>query len=234
MNKKKIFKFLILAGIFGLPAFFIVILKQGEASFFELPYFGEHTVTQKNVDGKTVSDTTYYKVDTFSFTDENGELVTEKDFEDKILLVNFISGNCPNDSMNVCPINFKEFKRYIYNGFVNEKGFDDVRIISHVISDGDTATDMRLMYKYHEIDSEKWKFVKGTENSFFDMELGKGNPWNKKDTFYGNEREAYIITLLLDRNRHVRGKYLTTYSHHVSRISKEIILLLREEYMSDK
>jgi len=231
MNKKKIFKFLILAGIFLLPAFFIVILKQGTPSFSELPYFGEHEIVQKEVGGKMVNDTIHYKVDTFSFTDVNNKVVTEKDFEGKILIVNFISGNCPNDSLNICPINFLEFKRYVYDGFVNKDQFEDVNIISHIISDNDTVTDMRLMYNHHQIKGDKWIFVKGMENSFFDMELGKGNPWLKKDEEYGNERAAYVLTLLLDKERHVRGKYVTALSPDITRISKEIVLLLREEYL---
>jgi len=232
-KRSPIIKFIILAGIFLLPAFFIVILNQGTPSFFELPYFGEHEIVQKEVNGKVVNDTIHYTVDSFSFTDVDNNILTEEDFEDKILLVNFISGKCPNDSLNVCPINFMEFKRYVYDDFVNDKNFDDVRIISHVLSDNDTVNDMRLMYKYHEIQGDKWVFVKGMENAFFDMELGKGNPWLKKDTFYGNEREAYIITLLLDKDRHVRGKYVTALSPDISRISKEIVLLLREEYLKE-
>jgi len=235
MNNKKspIIKFIIIAGIFLLPAFFIVILNQGTPSFFELPYFGEHEIVQKEIDGKMVNDTIHYKVDEFSFTDVNNNLVTQDDFEDKILIVNFISGKCPNDSLNVCPINFMEFKRYVYDDFVNDKNFDDVRIISHVVNSNDTIADMRLMYKYHEIKGNKWVFVKGMENAFFNMELGKGNPWLKKDSFYGNEREAYVITLLLDKERHVRGKYVTALSPDITRISKEIVLLLREEYLKE-
>ena len=99
MNKNKIFKFLILAGIFLLPAFFIVILKQGTPSFSELPYFGEHEIVQKEIGGELVNDTIHYKVDTFSFTDVDDNIITEEDFEDKILIVNFISGKCPNDSL---------------------------------------------------------------------------------------------------------------------------------------
>ena len=231
MNKKKIFKFLILAGIFLLPAFFIVILKQGKPSFFELPYFGQHEIVQKEAGGKMVNDTVHYKVDTFSFTDVDNNIITEKDFEDKILIVNFISGKCPNDSLIVCPINFMEFKRYVYDDFVNDIDFDDVRILSHMVNSNDTVADMHLMYKHHEIKGDKWIFVKGMENAFFDMELGKGNPWLKKDPFYGNDKEAYIITLLLDKELHVRGKYVTALSPDITRISKEIVLLLREEYL---
>ena len=231
MNKNKIFKFSILAGIFLLPAFFIVILKQGTPSFSELPYFGEHEIVQKEIGGKLVNDTIHYKVDTFTFTDVDGNVITEEDFTDKILIVNFISGKCPNDSLNVCPVNFMEFKRYVYDDFVNDTDFDDVRILSHMVNSNDTVADMHLMYKHHEIKGDKWIFVKGMENAFFDMELGKGNPWKKGDSFYGNEKEAYIITLLLDKERHVRGKYVTALSPDITRISKEIVLLLREEYL---
>ena len=206
------------------------MLKQGTPSFFELPYFGEHRVIQKEFEGKMVNDTIHYKVDTFSFTDVDNNIVTEKDFEDKILIVNFISGKCPNDSLTVCPINFMEFKRYVYDDFVNDIHFDDVRILSHMVNSNDTVADMHLMYKHHEINGDKWIFVKGMENAFFDMELGKGNPWLRKDPFYGNDKEAYIITLLLDKERHVRGKYVTALSPDITRISKEIVLLLREEY----
>jgi cytochrome oxidase Cu insertion factor (SCO1/SenC/PrrC family) len=232
-KKSPLIKVVILAGIFLLPAFFIVILNQGKPSFFKLPYFGKHEIVQTEVGGKLLNDTVHYKVETFSFTDVDNNIVTEKDFEDKILIVNFISGSCPNDSLNVCPINFMEFKRYVYDDFVNEEGFEDVRIISHLVNSKDTIADMRLMYNHHEIKGDKWIFVKGTENAFFDMELGKGNPWLKKDPFYGNDKEAYIITLLLDKDRHVRGKYVTALSPDITRISKEIVLLLREEYFKN-
>ena len=230
MQKNKIFKFLILAGIFLLPAFFIVILKQGTPSFSELPYFGEYEIVQKEIGGEKVNDTIHYKVDRFAFTDADDNIITEEDLQDKILIVNFISGKCPNDSLNVCPINFMEFKRYVYDDFVNETDFDDVRIVSHMVNSNDTAADIQLMYKHHEIKGDKWIFVKGMENAFFDMDLGKGNPWKKEDAFYGNEKEAYIMTLLLDKERHVRGKYVTALSSDITRISKEIVLLLREEY----
>ncbi len=231
MNKNKILKFLILAGIFLLPAFFIVILKQGTPSFSELPYFGEHEIVQKEIGGELVNDTIHYKVDTFSFTDVDNNIIAERDLDDKILIVNFISGKCPNDSLNVCPINFMEFKRYVYDDFVNDIDFDDVRILSHMVNSNDTVADMHLMYKHNEIKGDKWIFVKGMENAFFDIELGKGNPWEKKDTFHRNEREAYMMTLLLDKDRHIRGKYLTIKSSEITRITKEIVLLLREEYL---
>ncbi len=124
-----------------------------------------------------------------------------------------------------------EFKRYVYDDFVNDIDFDDVRILSHMVNSNDTVADMHLMYKHHEIKGDKWIFVKGMENAFFDMELGKGNPWEKRMTFYGNEREAYMMTLLLDKDRHIRGKYVTIKSSEITRITKEIVLLLREEYL---
>lgn len=229
MNKQVLKKILIFAGMFGLPAFFILFLLQGEPHFYDNPYLGEHKVITKIVDGKTITDTIYYKVNSFTFTDENNVEVTEKDYQDKILLVNFMTADCPNDKMNVCPMNFHEFSRYIYDELLDNKGFEDIRILSHFLSDGDTVEDMKLTYAHHNINKEKWRFVKGMENDIFNAKLGLGNSWERKDSIYGNEREAYIFTLLLDRERHVRGKYVTTLSVDISRITKDISLLLREE-----
>lgn len=233
MKNNIIKKIVLFAGICGLPAFFILVLNLGKPHFERLPYLGEHEVSKNIIDGVEVVDTIFYKVDGFSFEDENGNQVTEKDFEDKILLVNFISANCPHDSMNVCPMNFQMFKRLIYDEFLDNKGFKDVRIISHFLSDGDTAADMKLTYQHYNINPEVWRFVKSQENSIFDAPLGLGNSWEKPDTVYYNEREAYVMTLLLDRDRHVRGKYLTTMTDQIHRMTKEISLLLREEKEAD-
>ncbi len=234
MKNKVGLKILIFAGMIGFPAFFILFLMLGEPTFHRLPYFGEHKIITKEVDGKTVNDTIWYKVNSFSFTDVEGKPVTEKDYEGKIILANFFSGNCPSDSMNECPMNFLEFERFIYSELESNKGFKDVRILSHFIGEQDTVAEMKLMYEHHNINPDIWKFVKGSENSIFDAELGTGNYWQKKDTVYGNEREAYIITLLLDKERHIRGKYLTTQSSEISRITKEVSLLIREENKNEK
>lgn len=227
-------KILLFAGMIGLPAFFILFLKQGKPHFHKLPYLGEHTVVMKSIDGKDVLDTVYYRVNTFSFKDENNQVVSEKDFIDNIVLVNFMMADCPSDSMNLCPMNFFEFKRSIYDELRDNIGFKDVRILSHFISNGDTVEDIKLTYAHHNIDKDKWRFVKGQQNEIFDAKLGLGNSWERKDSIYHNEREAYIFTLLLDKNRHVRGKYLTTMSAEIARITKEISLLLREEKLENE
>ena len=54
------------------------------------------------------------------------------------------------------------------------------------------------------------------------MSLSQGNPWNKKDTIYGYDKEAYIMTLMIDKEFNVRGKYMTTLAPEVRRITKEI------------
>ena len=46
-------------------------------------------------------------------------------------------------------------------------------------------------------------------NPFFDNDFQKGNPWNKEDSLYGFDKEAYLMTLLVDKNQKIRGKYLT-------------------------
>ena len=51
-----------------------------------------------------------------------------------------------------------------------------------------------------------------TSNSYFpyfDQDFSRGNP-GKKDTLFGFEREAYLMTLLVDKNQQIRGSILRT------------------------
>ena len=167
-----------------------------------------------------------------SFRDENGNLITRKDLEGKILLVNYLSTTCPLNFPEGCPISFGVFKFFIYEQLVDNIGFKDVRVVSVFLDSSDSETfskKIKEFRSYHKLDSDKWIFVKGNENPFFDVNLSQGNPWNKKDTIYGYDKEAYIMTLMIDKEFNVRGKYMTTLAPEIRRITKEISLLIREE-----
>jgi protein SCO1/2 len=82
---------------------------------------------------------------------------------------------------------------------------------------------------FNKIDSEKWIMTASKYIPYFDNEFTKGNPWNKKDTLFGFDREAHLMTLLVDKNQKIRGKYFTYNFGEIRRITKEISLLLKEE-----
>ena len=175
--------------------------------------------------------TTFAKIENdFSFQDEYGNTITKKDLEGNILLVNYLSTTCPLNFPEECPISFGIFKFYIYNQLVENTGFKDVKVVSVFLDSTETFNEkIKEFRSFHELESDKWIFVKGNENPFFDVNLSQGNPWNKKDTIYGYDKEAYIMTLMIDKEFRVRGKYMTTLAPEIRRITKEISLLLMEE-----
>jgi len=203
--------------MFGLPALFILVFVQGEQIYHQTPYFGKETVVG--------NDTLKYKVKEFDFEDIDGKTYTLDDFNNQYVVFNFIESTCPYDG---CNINFKIFKYLVYDEFEGNEGFNDAVIISQIFGD-DAIERVRTLRSEFEIDPKKWIFIKGDYQPFFDLELERGNPWEKKDTIYNYQREAHIMTVLKDVDGFIRGKYVTTIADEVMRISKDISMLKKEQ-----
>jgi protein SCO1/2 len=219
-------KILLFAGILGLPAFFIIFFSMGKQRFEHLKYYGEHTIIEKTIDGKTVNDTIFYKVPPYQFLDHEREPITEKNFENKILVVNYIYKDCPND---FCPIDFQSFKLFVADEIDKNNGFKDVEIISLFVGDNDTLSEMNAFIKHYNINTNRWHLVTGDMAQFYNTDMLTQNPWTDKDPVLGMEKIAYNMTLLIDREGHIRGKYITSQTSENKRITKEISILLREE-----
>lgn len=199
--------FLVLGFIFGSFLIVIYLLQAGSPVFIDQPVFGEYN-------------------ESFIFYDENGDEVSSCDLDDNIVLYNFISTSCPYD----CPLDFKWFKLFIYDQLVENDGFEDVKIVSVFIDTiSDLQSKMVQFRNFHNLQSDKWVFATTSHHPFFDLDLKQGNPWGKIDTTYGYDKEAHLMTLMVDKNQKIRGKYLTYMTPEIRRITKEISLLIKEE-----
>ena len=202
--------FLILALIFGSFLSSLGFLLLGETEYKSQPVFGELDAPFKIID---------YRGDTMSSCNWN----------DKIILYNFLSVECPTD-FEKCPFRLEWFKIKIYNELVDNIGFDDVIVVTSFIeSSKDINYRIKEFRDFNKIDSEKWIMTASKYIPYFDNEFTKGNPWTKKDTIFGFDRQAHLMTLLVDKNQKIRGKYFTYNFGEIRRITKEISLLLKEE-----
>lgn len=228
MQRSLFKRILLFAGMFGLPAFFISIFLMGKTSYHRIPYFGDHNIVQKKVDGKQEYDTVFYRVPGYTFRTFDGKDLTEKNFEGDYVLLNIVDSRCPYQ----CNIDFKAFKYLIYDEVKVNDGFDNVSIISEFIPETtDTLKELEEFITFHEIDTSVWHFVYPDLKQVYNVKLDEpsGNPTLKKDMINNYPNQAFSLTLLLDKDRHIRGKYATFYTDEVSRITKEISLLYREE-----
>ena len=204
-KKGAVILFSILIGFSLLIGFLI----SGHPVYVEQPVFGEFH-------------------DSFIFHDENNNEIKSEELKEKIVLYNFLSCECPT-SFEKCPLRLEWFKIKIYDELVSNKGFKDVIIVSVFIDKiSDLNDEMKQFRLHNNLDSEKWIFATTDHHPFFDMNLKQGNPWLKKDTLFGFDREAYLMTLLVDKKQKIRGKYFTYNFGEVRRITKEISLLLKE------
>lgn len=215
MSKLK--RIALFAGMFGLPAFFIAFFLLGKQQYHSTPYFGKATVEG--------NDTIPFHIPNYSFEDIDGKVYNEESFENKYVVFNFLESTCPYEG---CNMDFKIFKYLIYDEFDKNPGFSNAVIVSQIFGK-DAVNRVKTIRADLGIDKDKWIFVTGDYQPFFDVELERGNPWTKKDTIFGYEREAHVMTILKDRDGYLRGKYVSTIADEVMRITKDISMLEKEQ-----
>ena len=164
------------------------------------------------------------RVSPFSFTNQDGKNVTEKDVAGKIFVAEYFFTTCKS----ICPIMNANMK-IVYERFKNEKDF---LILSHT---SDPATDSAArLRKYADslnIDSEKWIFLTGTKDSLYKqarysykIDDPNNNPLNGEVDFLHSQFFA-----LVDKKGVVRNIYEGNVRNDVEKMIEEIEVLLKEK-----
>lgn len=201
-------------------AFFI---HDNEKPLRYLPIYGEKSYESKN--GKT--DTTYHSIQNFSFTNQDGKTVTEKDFNGSVYVTDFFFTTCHS----ICPIMSTQMER-VASHF---KGNAEVKFLSHTVDpEIDTVEQLKSYAIKHNADSKQWMFVTGEKKALYDIARtsylldaseGNGGP----DDFIHTQNFA-----LIDKDKHIRGYYDGTDSTQMNQLIKDIELLLAEHHYKEK
>lgn len=178
----------------------------------KLPYLGNPIVKGK--------DTIYPKIQDFSFIDQDSIIVTNKTFENKIYVADFIFLSCPT----ICPKMHTELSS-VYNIYKNNP---DILFLSHTIDpEHDTVERLKAYTKSNKI-SSKWHFVTGNRDSIYNIATKSYFATAYKDS---KEPGGYVHSggfLLIDKNRHIRGVYDGTNTDETKRLIRDIRVLLNE------
>ncbi len=164
------------------------------------------------------------RVSPFSFTNQDGKTVTEKDVAGKIFVAEYFFTTCKS----ICPIMNANMK-IVYERFKNEKDF---LILSHT---SDPATDSAARLKKYadslNVDTEKWIFLTGTKDSLYrqarysyKIDDPNNNPLNNEVDFLHSQ-----FFSLVDKKGDVRKIYEGNEKKDVERMIKEIEVLLKEK-----
>ena len=175
--------------------------------------------------------TDYYKaklpvlnyVQNFSFTDQNGKQLTQKNVEGKVYVAEYFFTTCKG----ICPKMNANMKT-VYDKFKNESDF---AIISHTcMPETDSVPLMKAYSQKMGADSSNWHFVTGSKDSLYKMaresyllDNEKNNSMNIKDQFIHTQFFA-----LVDKEGRLRGVYDGLKNDELEKLSKDIKDLLKE------
>ena len=164
-----------------------------------------------------------HTIPAFSFTNQNGETVTEKNVAGKIYVSNFIFTRCGS----ICPAMTANM------GILQQKykNDDDVVLLSHSVTPQlDSVPVLKRYAEAHGIISGKWHLLTGNEDQIY--ALAKKQYFAGDTIGYYQSGNEFLHTenfILVDRQRRIRGVYNGTLALEMERLIADITTLKKED-----
>ncbi len=157
----------------------------------------------------------------FKFTNQNGKIITQKDYEGKIYVADFFFTTC----QTICPMmtsNMVEVQREFKNN-------PNVMLLSHtVMPEVDSVSVLKKYAENKGVIDSKWNLVTGPAKDIYDMARK-----SYLAVKIGSPEEAYDMVhtenfILVDQKRRVRGFYDGTKPDEIKRLINDINFLLEK------
>lgn len=186
-------------------------------------------------------------VQPFSFTDQNGKVITEKDVDGKVYVTEYFFTTCKG----ICPKMNTNMRR-VFDAYKNDSSF---MIISHTCMPETDSLPLLKQYEekmltanlnkksdgtYKMINASKvevppndtWHFVTGDKASLYGMARHSYLIDNNKSDTLANINDQFIHTqlfALVDKQTRVRGIYDGLKEDEIQKLLKDIKGLLNEK-----
>jgi len=187
-----------------------------------LPIFNPADVNPELVDSTVQYKSKYHTIADFSFTNQNGDIITQKDYEGKVYVADFFFTTCKS----ICP-------KMTTNLVDVQKEFLDnpkVKLLSFtVMPDIDSVTVLKEYAKINGVIAPKWNLVTGDKKAIYTMArksflaVKQGKP----DELYDMVHTENFV--LVDSKKRVRGFYDGTNKEEIKRLIEDINWLLEDE-----
>jgi len=214
MKGSSLGKVVVVLSIILLPVVFFLLLSKGKYNYKQLDYFGPKEIS-------TSGDTTFFTIPDFKLINQNGDTITQRNFNGKIYVANFFFASCPN----ICPKMTDEVKE-VQDEFKNS---NDVLFISHTVDpERDSLPALKVFAEKHGADLNKWFFVTGNRDSIYAL-AAKGYLVSAAEDARADGGFFHSQDLLLiDKEKRMRGIYDSQDPEEIKRLKDEIKVLLYE------
>ena len=184
-----------------------------------LPVYQPAMIDPKLVDESIQFVKKYHTIAPFTMTNQNGQTITEKDYENKVYVADFFFTTCPS----ICPIMTKNM--FSLQEKLKTK-YPEVKLLSYsVIPEIDTIEQLKRYAIENKVDDKIWNLVTGDKKEIYTLARksylvvqndGNGGPHDMIHT------ENFV---LIDKENRIRGYYDGTDINEMDRLITEIGML---------
>lgn len=175
--------------------------KQDVRKAVTLPFYNEATYTPNWMSPDDSKSKTFHRISLFKLTNQEGEIIAEKSFENKIYVVGFFFTHCPK----ICP-KMTTNVMLLQDEFLKD---DDVLLISHAVTPGiDSVSVLKRYADNRGIVSHKWHLLTRSKQEIY--KLGRKDYFVEENLGMTKEKDEFLYTenfVLIDKNRQIRGIY---------------------------
>jgi protein SCO1 len=191
-----------------------------------LPILNPVDLNEEMVDPELLRIGQGHTIGSFSFRDQNGNVVTDQNVRGKVFVAEYFFTTC----QTICPIMNDQMQR-IHQKFQNN---DQVRILSFTVDpDNDTVAQMKRYADSHKANSKRWFFLTGEKDELYD--LARKSFFVLKPAEAENQGDVgsdFIHTnnfVLVDKEMRIRGYYDGTNPKEVDELMSDMELLLNDK-----
>lgn len=187
----------------------------------KLPIFSPRDVNPELVDSTVQHIGYYHTIADFSFTNQNGKVITQKDYENKIYVADFFFTTCPT----ICPI-MTDNMVWLQNEI---KDNPKVKLLSFSVTpEIDTVPVLKKYAEEKGVIDAKWNLVTGDKKDIYYIARKSYlavKTENTEDLYDMVHTENFI---LVDQKKQIRGFYDGTKREDVEKLLSDI------NYLSEK
>jgi protein SCO1/2 len=180
-----------------------------------LPIYNPSDVNPEMVDTTVQYISKYHTIADFSFTNQNGKIITQKDYEGKIYVADFFFTSCGS----ICPkmtTNLVDVQK----AFINNP---DVKILSYTVTpEIDSVPVLKEYALKNGVNDLKWNLVTGDRKAIYTLArksylaVKQGKPEEQYDMVH---TENFV---LVDTKKRVRGFYDGTNKEDIKRLIEDV------------
>ena len=186
-----------------------------------LPIYQPSMVNEEMVDSSIQFKRKYHTIANFELINQNGELITQDNYKDKIYVADFFFTTC----QTICPI-MTDHMSQIQNEIKDD---NEVMLLSHTVT---PEIDSVAQLKRYAIDKgvidKKWNLVTGDKKQIY--ELARKSYLAVKTDGNGDEYDMIHTEnfMLIDKKRQIRGFYDGTNQDDITRLLEDLNRLKKE------